>query len=75
MLNEPIDSFDLLDPPPSDPPSKGRPLWLRDTLQDVERYILARGTFRESKTPCRYQGYLVAMSTIVQAEHLPLKKL
>ena len=27
-----------------------------------------RGTFRESKKPNRYQGYLAAMSTIVQFE-------
>ena len=27
-----------------------------------------RGTFRESKKPNRYQGYLAAMSTIVQYE-------
>ena len=27
-----------------------------------------RGTFRESKKPNRYQGYLAAMSTIIQSE-------
>ena len=36
---------------PIDPPSsnKRRPSWLRDTLEDVERHISPRGTFRESK--------------------------
>ena len=43
------DPMEPLDPPPCDPPTRKRPSWLRDTLQDVERHIIARGTFRESK--------------------------
>ena len=59
-------SMDPIDPPPSEPSSsKTRPSWLRDTLEDVKRHIAPRGTFRESKKSNRYQGYLVAMSTIV----------
>ena len=54
--------MDPIDPPPS---NKKRPSWLRDTLADVKRHIAPRGTFRESKKPDRYQGYLAAMSTIV----------
>ena len=57
--------MDPIDPPPS---NKRRPSWLRDTLEDAERHIAPRGTFRESKKPKRYQGYLAAMSTIVQSE-------
>ena len=34
----------------------------------MPRDMAPRGTFRESKKPNRYQGYLVAMSTIVQYE-------
>ena len=61
--------MDPIDPPPGDPSTSGkRPLWLKDTLEDVERHIAPKGTFRESKKPNRYQGYLVAMSTIVQSE-------
>ena len=49
------------------PPSMNRiPSWLQDTLKDVERHIAPRGTFRESKKPKRYQGYLASMSTIVK---------
>ena len=29
-----MSSMDPLDPPPHDPPTRKRPLWLRDTLQD-----------------------------------------
>ena len=54
-----------IDAPPS---NQRRPSWLRDTLEDAERHISRRGTFRESKKPKRYQGYLAAMSTIVQYE-------
>ena len=57
--------MDPIDPPPS---SKRRPSWLRDTLKDAKRHIAPRGTFRESKKPKRYQGYLAAISTIVQSE-------
>ena len=57
--------MDLIDPPPS---LGKRPSWLRDTLEDVEGHVAPRGTFRESKKPSRYQGYLAAMSTIVQSE-------
>ena len=61
--------MDPIDPPPSEPSSSKRRLsWLRDTLEDAERNIAPRGTFCESKKPNRYQGYLVAMSTIVQSE-------
>eukprot|EP00253_Pinus_taeda_P017702 PITA_17702 len=57
------------DPPPSEPTtSRKRPLWLKDTLDDAEKHIASRGTFRESKKPNRYQGYLIAMSTIIQSE-------
>ena len=57
--------MDPIDPYPS---LRKRPSWLRDTLEDAEGHAAPRGTFRESKKPCRYQGYLAAMSTIVQSE-------
>ena len=61
-VDEPMDP---IDPPPHEPfSSKRRPSWLRETLEDAERHIAPRGTFRESKKPKRYQGYLAAMSTI-----------
>jgi len=43
-------------------------LWLCDTLQDVLRHVVAIGTFRESNRPCKYPGYVVAMSTIIQVK-------
>ena len=63
-VDEPMNPIDLLPHEPSS--SKRRPSWLRETLEDAERHIAPRGTFRESKKPNRYQGYLTAMSTIIQ---------
>jgi len=61
--------MDPIDPPPHEPsPPKRRPSWLRETLKDAERHVARRGTFRESKQPNRYQGYLTAISTIIQSK-------
>lgn len=62
---DPMEPMDPLDPPPSD---KKRPLWFRDTLQYVEIYVLTKRNFRGSKKPCRYQGYVVAIRIMIQAE-------
>jgi len=62
-------------PPPHEPPSsKMRPSWLRETLKDAERHVAPRGTFRESRKPNRYQGYITAMSTIIQFEPFSFEK-
>ena len=65
MLIDSEGPMDPIDPPPS---LGKRPSWLRDTLEDAEGHMAPRGTFRESKKPNRYQGYLVAMSTILQSK-------
>lgn len=79
MSDEPMPDvkgpMDPIDPPPSEPyTTRMRPLWLKDTLEDVEKHIAPRGTFHESKKPNRYQGYLAAMSTIVQSEPCKFKE-
>eukprot|EP00253_Pinus_taeda_P019079 PITA_19079 len=66
--DDPMEPMNPLDPPTSDPSSRKRPLWFHDTLQDVERHVISRGTFRESKNPCRYEWYVVAMRNMIQAE-------
>eukprot|EP00253_Pinus_taeda_P014813 PITA_14813 len=63
VVDDPMEPMD-----PLDPLAKKRPLLLRDTLQDGERRVPIRRSFRESKNPCRYQGYVAAMSTMIQAE-------
>ena len=67
--------MDPIDPPPHEPSSsKRRPSWLRETLEDAERHVSPRGTFRESKKPNRYQGYLDATSNIFQTEPCTFKE-
>ena len=38
---------------------------MADTLEDAKGHAAPRGTIRERKKSCRYQGYLATMSTIV----------
>ena len=69
MMPDIDEHMDPIDPPPQEPSSsKRRPSWLRETLEDAETHIAPRGTFRESKKPNKYQGYLTVMSTIIQNE-------
>ena len=61
--------MDLIDSHPHEPSSsRKRPSWLRGILDDAEGHAAPRGTFRQSKKPNRYQGYLTIMSTIIQNE-------
>lgn len=57
--------MDPLGPPPHDPPTRKRPLWVRDTLQDAEQHVAPRGMFRETKKQSLFQGYVAAMSNII----------
>lgn len=49
IVYDPMEPMNPSDPPPCDPPTRKRPLWLHDTLQDDERHIPLRISFRESK--------------------------
>ena len=67
--------MDPIDPPPSDP-STSKKIWLslKDSLEDVEKHIARRGTFCESEKPTKYQGYLIAISTIIQTKPCTFKE-
>lgn len=52
VVDDPMQPIHLLDPLSCDPLARKRHIWLCDTLQDVERHVAARGTFRKSKNPC-----------------------
>lgn len=68
------DPMDPLDSPPSNPPTRKRPVWLCDTLQDANSHVHVRRSFRERKKPCRYQGYVSTMSTMIQVEPSTFKE-
>ena len=65
-----LDVEEPMDPiyPPEPSSSRKRPSWLRGILDDAEGHAAPRGTFRQSKNPNRYHGYLTIMSTIIQNE-------
>lgn len=43
------------------------PNWLKSTLLDVEGHGAAQGSFRESKRPKRYYGYVAYMTKLIEA--------
>lgn len=51
IVDDPVEPTDPLDRSPSDPPTRKIPLWISDNLQDSERYVPLKRTFRESKNP------------------------
>lgn len=68
IVDDPMESMDPLDSPPNITPTRKRPLWFHDTLQDVDSDAPIRIPFRERKKPCRYHGYVAAMTTMIQAK-------
>ena len=58
------DSMDPVEPmgpserPVFAPPAKRRPTWLQETLQEAEKHTTPLGTFRESRRPQRFSGYI-----------------
>jgi hypothetical protein len=44
--------------------AKRKPGWLKDTVQEAKKIAAPKGTFRESKRPHRYGGYVALMSNI-----------
>ena len=68
IVDDPMEPMDPLYSPPSAPHAKKRPLWLHDTLHDIEIKVPIQKSFRERKQPCRCQGYVVSLSTMIQVE-------
>ena len=50
------------------PHVKRRTTWLHETLQEVEKHVAPLGTFRESKGPQKFFGYISQMSHIINTE-------
>jgi hypothetical protein len=51
-----------------EPPAKRKPAWLKETMQEAERIATPKGTFRESKRPHRFGGYVALVSNISDSE-------
>eukprot|EP00253_Pinus_taeda_P022805 PITA_22805 len=50
------------------PETRKRPNWLKSTLLDAEGHGAAQGSFRESKRPKKYSGYVAYMTKLIEAE-------
>jgi hypothetical protein len=51
-----------------EPPTKRKPGWLKEIVQELERIAAPKGTFRERKRPHRFGGYVSLMRNISDAE-------
>jgi hypothetical protein len=51
-----------------EPPTKRKPGWFKETVQEAKKIVAPKGTFRESKSPHRFGGYVALMSSINDAE-------
>jgi hypothetical protein len=49
-------------------PAKRNLGWLKEIVQEAERIIAPKETFREMKRPRRFGGYVALMSSISDAE-------
>jgi hypothetical protein len=65
---DPMEPIFPLERPVLAPPVKRRPAWLRDTLEEAEKHIAPPGTFRESRRPPKFSGYVAQMSHIIDAK-------
>ena len=56
------DTLEDIEIPPEEllevPPSKRRPAWYRETVQEAEKHKAPPGTFRESIRPQKYSGLM-----------------
>jgi hypothetical protein len=51
-----------------EPPAKRNTEWLKETVQEEEKIVAPKGTFRETKRPHRFGGYVALMSSIKDVE-------
>ena len=51
-----------------EPPAKRKPGWLKEIVQEAERIVSPKGTFKERKRPHRFGGYVALMRSISDAE-------
>jgi hypothetical protein len=64
----PVDPIALVDIPRDIATGHKKPIWARQTLQEVEGHAAPQGTFRESKRPKRFSSYFSSMSHIIDTE-------
>jgi hypothetical protein len=64
----PLEPTEVLERSLEESPIKRRPAWFKETLHEAKRHATPLGTFRESKRPQRYAGYVALVSNNSDAE-------
>jgi hypothetical protein len=72
--NEPLEPVEVLERTLEEPPTKRKPRWLKEIVQEAERIVAPKGTFRERKRPHRFGGYVALMSNISDVEPSPFEE-
>ena len=54
--------------------TRNKPNWLKATLEDAEGHEAAKGSFRESKKPKRYSGYVAYMTKLIEVKPSTFKE-
>ena len=58
----------MLVDPPKEVSHKRKPAWVREAIQDAEKYGAPEGSLRESKRPRTYSSYVALLLDIIDAE-------
>jgi hypothetical protein len=66
--NEPLEPVEVLERNIKEPSTKRKPRWLKEIVQEAERVVSPKETFRERKRPYRFGGYVALMSSISDVE-------
>ena len=64
-----MDPVQPLDRPRDAPSYKRRPTWLREPLQEVEKHAIPPSSFKESRRPHRFLGYVALVGHIIDLEY------
>ena len=64
-LADPMEIVEPIERPIDAPPTKRRPIWLRETLQEAKKHSAPLGTFGEGGRTQRYSGYVAQMTHII----------
>jgi hypothetical protein len=68
ISNEPLEPAEVLERTLEKPPTKRKPRWLKEIMQEAEKIAAPKGTFRERKRPHRFGGYVALMNIISDAK-------
>jgi hypothetical protein len=66
--NEPLEPSELLERTLKEPPPKRKLGWLKEIVQEAERIVAPKGTFKERKRPHRFGGYVSLKRRISDVE-------